>query len=768
MKDSRKLEPDVSCLRFSNFNFDHSSYFVCIRTSHRMPSFSIANAQKFAAEGKYGPAVANYMYILKLHSELRSKLAQEFFDALILFSGELKSSGHIENAKQYFMLAKELYPNSSKLCNEYGQFLFSVGEVDHACVSFFRALQLDSSNAMARTNLTNLSSHFLDQWHFRMLNDRRRNQAYKVAIARLIQQGFNEDGSAVILDIGAGTGLLSMLAAQEAPSNKRIQIFACEQFATLSDVSRHVIDANKMENCIHVVQKHSSQVQIGSDLPAKASLIVTEIMDAGFYGEGIVPTLLDAHQRLLDPNAGKIIPSKAKLFAVAIESPDIRKNHVHRSERENSGFVVVSDVCLISGMPQQEPYYSEKLQNLPHGYQCLSEPVLIDQIDLNIKADLQCRHDGTKESKIITIAKDGQLDAIAVWFEVELADGIRFSTSPEQACCSWEQAVFPIIFEKRVLKNEQISLLVTVRDNWLLCNINESIENTSALIQLEPRSVAMMNDERLTSFYESANDPIFGDSSVLDISGNPQLALKLAPKFQNYIIRETEEIKKFAPFHQSNVKIVAEAELESLQESIATSIASLIVNPTDSGGQLKPNCLEDIAYFRLKYDGIKRVIPSGLKIMGQLIESEDLCANCRILDDSRTLGLDIGRYLHYFEPQIHRDIEFSTLKHQKLSEPLEIFALNFDESMPGNGKSPKFVDSKKQISVNITAPSGTIHALMIWFEYHDGDRHFSTLEDGHFFQSAHILKSMKVCQGETVILHCCLYRSSLEIQILQL
>jgi len=59
------------------------------------------------------------------------------------------------------------------------------------------------------TNLTNLRSieNSLDiavhRWHFRMLNDAVRNNAFKYAISKRVKSGYKD-----VLDIGAGTGIL--------------------------------------------------------------------------------------------------------------------------------------------------------------------------------------------------------------------------------------------------------------------------------------------------------------------------------------------------------------------------------------------------------------------------------------------------------------------------------------------------------------------------------------------------------------------------------
>jgi len=93
---------------------------------------------------------------------------------------------------------------------------------------FQRSLLVAPTFLAARENLDNLCSQTVDRWHFRMLNDKKRNIGYQCAIERAVrgvlrpQLSSEPDGTQMleahcaignsdrlkVLDIGAGTGLL--------------------------------------------------------------------------------------------------------------------------------------------------------------------------------------------------------------------------------------------------------------------------------------------------------------------------------------------------------------------------------------------------------------------------------------------------------------------------------------------------------------------------------------------------------------------------------
>ncbi|CAK9046403.1 tRNA(Met) cytidine acetyltransferase TmcA, partial [Durusdinium trenchii] len=95
----------------------------------------------------------------------------------------------------------------------------------------------------------------------------------------------------LVLDLGAGTGLLAALACQAHPSCRAV---ACEVYERCAHVAGLVLKENGLQERVKVVNKVASDLEVGEDLPRKADLCIFELFDSQLLGESILPILRDA------------------------------------------------------------------------------------------------------------------------------------------------------------------------------------------------------------------------------------------------------------------------------------------------------------------------------------------------------------------------------------------------------------------------------------------------------------------------------------------
>lgn len=92
-----------------------------------------------------------------------------------------------------------------------------------------------------------------------MLNDKQRNNAFEQAIRKKVSQGYN-----TVLDVGTGTGLLS-LYAKDAGATK---IYTCECSEAMTLIAKEVFESNNATD-IKLIPKLSFDLKVPADIPER-------------------------------------------------------------------------------------------------------------------------------------------------------------------------------------------------------------------------------------------------------------------------------------------------------------------------------------------------------------------------------------------------------------------------------------------------------------------------------------------------------------------
>ncbi|NXF38720.1 ANM9 methyltransferase, partial [Nyctibius bracteatus] len=253
-------------------------------------SRSLQSAQHCLEDHDFGTAYAHYLLVLNLAPELKTAVKETFQFTLFKWAEELDSLARIQDLFNCYEQALELYPNDEVICNSMGEHLFRMGFRDEAAGYFHKAVKLNPDFADAKENFYRVANWLVERWHFIMLNDAKRNLTYLKAIENAVRSGCKS-----VLDIGTGTGILSMFAKKAGACS----VYACELSKTMYELARDVVAANNMEREIKLLHLKSLDIEIPKHMPERVSLVVTETVDAGLFGEGIVESLVHAWEHLL-------------------------------------------------------------------------------------------------------------------------------------------------------------------------------------------------------------------------------------------------------------------------------------------------------------------------------------------------------------------------------------------------------------------------------------------------------------------------------------
>ncbi|MBP2310960.1 50S ribosomal protein L11 methyltransferase [Azospirillum soli] len=327
----------------------------------------------------------------------------------------LQEQGRMAEAAAGFRTALTLEPADADAWYALATLDKEAQRLGPAVARYRRALAVRPDFEEAHLDLRFLQSREIPSWHFTMLADSARNEAYRRAIEKAVTPGCR------VLEIGTGAGLLALIAARAGAG----EVHTCELSAPLAAVARGVVADNGYANRVTVHHKRSNELRVGADLPDRADILVSEILDSGLLGEGHAPSVRHAVAELLKPGA-TVIPAAATLWAVPIEAPSLAATHPIRSV---CGF----DLSRLEAY--RNPAYSAlSLTDLPH--RRLAEPAMVARFDL-ANPPLP----GPVGDCTFAIAAPGTVHAVAFWYDLHLDAEITVSTGPKGECRHWLQAV---------------------------------------------------------------------------------------------------------------------------------------------------------------------------------------------------------------------------------------------------------------------------------------------------------------------------------------
>ncbi|CAK9063501.1 unnamed protein product [Durusdinium trenchii] len=158
--------------------------------------------------------------------------------------------------------------------------------------------------------------------HYVMLNDFGRNNFYRAALASAMPRC----SGCRVLDLGAGSGLLAMLAAEYGAQ----QVVALEANPALAELANKTVEANRglwpPDTEISVLAQLSSHLEKTTGASELFDVLVTETFGTMLLGESALSFVSDARKRLLKPS-GHIIPAGGCQYATLVQLQDLSPWH---------------------------------------------------------------------------------------------------------------------------------------------------------------------------------------------------------------------------------------------------------------------------------------------------------------------------------------------------------------------------------------------------------------------------------------------------------
>ncbi len=246
-----------------------------------------------------------------------------------------------------------------------------------------------------------------------MMADRVRIKAYDAALGHHVAQ------DSVVLDLGAGAGILSLLACAHGA---RV-VYAIES-EDIIQTARELAAANGFSDRIQFIQEHSTRVT----LPERADLLVCDLRGTlPLHGKSL-SAILDARTRLLKPGA-PVIPQKDILRMALAQAGDL---HAKLTRPWEGLFPHLNLEPLRNQLCHQWGRYhlgEGALLSRPQTWHVLDYTSVQDQ---NIAGRASC-----------TATRNGLGHGLFLWFDADLAPNIGFSAMGEEAPKVYGRAFFP-------------------------------------------------------------------------------------------------------------------------------------------------------------------------------------------------------------------------------------------------------------------------------------------------------------------------------------
>ncbi|KAE7998586.1 hypothetical protein FH972_003117 [Carpinus fangiana] len=278
--------------------------------------------------------------------------------------------------------------------------------------------------------------------HEEMLKDVVRTKTYQ----NVIYQNKFLFKNKVVLDVGAGTGILSLFCARAGAEH----VYAVE-CSHMADMAKEIVEANGYSNVITVLKGKVEEIE----LPVtKVDIIISEWMGYFLLFENMLNTVLYARDKWLAED-GVVLPDKTSLYLTAIEDAEYKDDKI-----EFWNNVYGFDMSCIKKQALMEPLVDTVDQN-----QIVTNCELLKIMDISKMAPGDASF--TAPFKLVA-ERDDYIHALVAYFDVTFSKCHKltgFSTGPRSKATHWKQTVLYLEDVLTICEGETLFGSMTVDQN---------------------------------------------------------------------------------------------------------------------------------------------------------------------------------------------------------------------------------------------------------------------------------------------------------------
>jgi protein arginine N-methyltransferase 1 len=346
-----------------------------------------------------------------------------------------------------------------------------------------------------------------------MTADRVRMDAYAEALQRSVRSG------SVVVDLGAGAGIMSLLAAQLGAA----KVYAIDPSGAL-ELGRSIARANGMADRILFFNACSEAVT----LPERADVLISDI-------RGVLPllgenfrALRDARERFLKPE-GIFIPQRDTLWAALVEAPAAYNDLVGGWQAKGLDLSAGRHMVLNSWIRRRvtpAQLLTAPVQWSHVDYRSLTGPAVSGRVETGIH-------------------RAGTVHGISLWFETALVEGVGFSNAPGQPEAIYGQAFFPLLepIAVEVDDHVQIAIRADLAGGDYIWSWNTGVRSPDGSVKTDQKQSsffgAPISTENLhkcaDTFVPPSTEDAMADRAILNLFGSGsslgQISVEVAAQF---------------------------------------------------------------------------------------------------------------------------------------------------------------------------------------------------------------------------------------------
>ena len=262
----------------------------------------------------------------------------------------------------------------------------------------------------------------------RMIQDRVRVESY----ARALRQEITRES--VVLDIGAGPGIFSLLACQYGAK----RVYAVEPDDSI-ELARRIASANGFTNRIEFIQDFSTRIT----LPETVDVIVSDISGVLPLFRKHIPSIVDARTRFLRPG-GTLIPAAVTLWAAVVSAPELYERHMGPWSGDAYDLDLSAGRQLVTNNWRKAIIAPDQL---------LTQSLRWSEVDY-----LSVEEADIAQDMSWTVEREGTAHGIAAWFDAVLSDGITLSNAPGQPELIYGNGFFPWLTPVELVKDDVVTI----------------------------------------------------------------------------------------------------------------------------------------------------------------------------------------------------------------------------------------------------------------------------------------------------------------------